>query len=186
MTKANVAMLIFGFIPAACQTGRAVPQKAAVEPPAVVSAFRDTAVSNVTLNDAQTFELRRPGQRYALRATLGRQRELWQAVRPRDYEFLLRVDCFCPEHRGWLLIEARRGQPLQAWDRAGKAAALSEWSTFNIDTLFEMLDRAADMDGVVQVAFDPRWHFPANVRTVRLPGPDAWTIIDARGLRPVR
>jgi hypothetical protein len=186
MTKANVAMLIFSFIPAACQTGRPVPQKAEVERPAVVSTFSDTAVSNVTFNDARTFELRRPGERYALRATLGRQRELWQAVRPHDYEFLLRVDCFCPEHRGWLLIEARRGQPLQAWDRAGKAAALSEWSTFSIDTLFEMLDRAAGMDGVVQVAFDPRWHFPANVRTVKLPGPDAWTIIDARGLRPVR
>ena len=186
MTKAIIAMLIFSCIPVACRAGRSAPQKAPVERPTLASTFRDTAVSNVTLNDAQTFELRKPGQRYALRATLRQKRELWEAVRPRDYEFLLRVDCFCPGHRGWLLIEARRGQPLHAWDRTGKAAALIEWNTFSIDTLFEMVDRAGDMDGVVQVAFDPRWHFPANVRTVRLPGPDAWTIIDARGLRPVR
>lgn len=183
ITAKVVALLIVSFIPAGCKSGRPVPQKAPVNT-AVVSTFRDTAVTSVTFDDASTFELRRPGQRDALRATLRRERELWRTVGPRDYQFLLRVDCFCPGQRGWLLIEARRGQPLRAWDRAGKPAALSDWNTFSIDTLFEMLDRAAGMDGVVQVAFDPRWHFPANVRTVRLPGPDAWTIIDARGLRP--
>lgn len=82
-------------------------------------------------------------------------------------------------------MEVRRTEPLRAWDRAGRTAALAAWNTFSIDDLFDMLERAVAMDGVVHVAFDPRWHFPADVRTVRLPGPDAWTVIDARGLRPV-
>lgn len=193
------ALLVFGFFLVGCKATRPVPERGPVVPvgvdtvrvevigprdtAAVVAIFRDTAVAAITFVDAQTFQLRSAGQRDALRAALRRERELWRASGPRDYQFLLRVDCFCPGRRGWLLIEARRGQPLRAWDRAGKSAPLSDWNTFGIDALFDMLDRAADMDGVVQVAFDPRWHFPANVRTVRLPGPDMWTIIDARGLR---
>ena len=147
--------------------------------------FGDTARVSVSLGEAREFQLSAPGQRDALRATLRRQRELWRVNRPRDYQFLLRVDCFCPGRRGWLLMEVRRTEPLRAWDRAGRTAALAAWNTFSIDDLFDMLERAVAMDGVVHVAFDPRWHFPADVRTVRLPGPDAWTVIDARGLRPV-
>lgn len=147
--------------------------------------FSDTARVSVSLRQAREFQLRAPGQRDALRATLRTQRELWRANKPRDYQFLLRVDCFCPGRRGWLLMEVRRAEPLRAWDRAGRAAAIVTWNTFSIDDLFDMLERAVAMDGVVQVAFDPQWHFPADVRTVRLPGPDAWTVIDARGLRAV-
>lgn len=151
----------------------------------VVAHFGDTTIVGIPFAGAREFPLRRPGQRDSLRATLRKERALWRAYKPRDYQFLLRVDCFCPGRRGWLLMDVRSGQPLRAWDRAGKPAALSDWNTFSIDGLFDMLERAVNMDGVVQVSFDPRWHFPADVRTVRLPGPDAWTIIDARGFRPM-
>ncbi len=110
---------------------------------------------------------------------------LWRAGSPRDYRFLLRVACFCPGVRGWLLMEVRSDRPLRAWDRTGNAVALTDWNTLSIDGLFDNLERSADRDGLVQVAFDPRWHFPAYVRTVALPGPDAWAIIEARGLRPI-
>src|SRR5688500_9977980 len=73
---------------------------------AVAAIFRDTAVVSAPFEGAQTFELRTPGQREALRATLRKERELWRAKRPREYQFLLRVDCFCPGRLGWLLIEA--------------------------------------------------------------------------------
>jgi len=88
--------------------------------------------------------------------------------------------------RGWLLMEVRRGQPLRAWDRAGRSAALSDWDTFSIDGLFDMLERSADHDAAVQVSFDPRWHFPTYIYTRALPGPDMWAVIEARGLRPRR
>jgi hypothetical protein len=38
---------------------------------------------------------------------------------------------------------------------------------------------------VVGVAFDPRWHFPVYIGTTRLPGPDNWSIVEARGLRRI-
>jgi hypothetical protein len=87
--------------------------------------------------------------------------------------------------RGWLLMEVRRGQPLRAWDRAGRSVALSDWDTFSIDGLFDMLERSADRDASVQVSFDPRRHFPTYIYTRALPGPDMWAIIEARGLRPI-
>jgi len=110
---------------------------------------------------------------------------LWRASSPPDYRFLVRTGCFCPGVRGWLLIEVRRGQPLRAWDRAGRSAPLSDWDTFSIDGLFDFLERSADRDAAVQVSFDPRWHFPTYVYTRALPGPDMWAVIEARGLRPI-
>ena len=185
MIRARV-LLVIGFLPVACH--RAVPIKPNAGVDRVVqdsALFKDTALVTVPFAEAPTFNLQTPSLRDSLRAVLRKERELWRAISPQDYRFWLRVACFCPG-RGWLLMEVRSNQPLRAWDRAGTAAALSDWNTFSIDGLFEHLERAADRDGVVQVAFDPRWHFPAYVRTVALPGPDAWTIIEARGLRPIR
>lgn len=178
---AVMSVAALAVIPVACRASGPVVEETA----GIVAHFGDTAIAGIPFAGAREFPLRRPGQRDSLRASLRREREQWRAYKPRDYQYLLRVDCFCPGRRGWLLIEVRDGHPLRAWDTAGKPAALSDWNTFSIDGLFDMLQRAVNMDGVVQVAFDPRWHFPADVRTVRFPGPDAWTIIDARGFRPL-
>jgi hypothetical protein len=82
------------------------------------------------------------------------------------------------------LIEARNGQPLRAWDKSGRSVALADWNTFSIDAFYDNLERTVDRDGEVQIAFDPQWHFPRYVRTVALPGPDAWSITEARAFRP--
>jgi len=81
-------------------------------------------------------------------------------------------------------MEVRAGQPLRAWDKAGNSAALT-WNTFSIDGLYDNLERSADINGQVQIAFDPRWHFPKYVYSVVLPGPDAWSTIEVRGFRPI-
>jgi hypothetical protein len=145
---------------------------------------RDTGLGTGTSAAARTFNLQAPGQRDSLLAVLKRERQLWRASRPRDYRFLLQVGCFCPGTRGWLVMEVR-GSELRARDRAGKPVPLTDWNTFSIDGLFDMLERSVDRDAVVQVGFDPRRHFPAYVRTVARPGPDAWTIIEAREWRPL-
>jgi Family of unknown function (DUF6174) len=192
-------LLVLGVFPVACHrtapvrknadVGPVIKDRAGVVAPitdtSVVALFKDTAVVSVFSTEGQTFKLQTPRQRQALHATLRKERELWQARKPRDYEFLLRVGCFCPGSRGWLLIGVRTSQPLRVWDRAGKPAALTDWNTFSIDGLFDNLERAADNDAEVQIAFDPHWHFPTFVRTVGLPGPDAWSIIEARALRPI-
>ena len=82
-------------------------------------------------------------------------------------------------------MEVKSGEPLRAWDTAGKSVPLTDWNTLSVDGLFDNLERNADGDSEIQIAFDPRWHFPTSVRTVTRPGPDTWGIIEARGLRPM-
>jgi hypothetical protein len=187
---ANLLMLTY--VTVACH--RAVPEtptpsqdvspgRIAEDTPGLLAFFNDTG-RVVTFPDARSFRLQMPGQRDSLRTALSRERALWRANSLSDYRFLLRAGCFCPGRRGWLLIEVHTGQPLRAWDRAGRSAPLSDWDTFSIDGLFDMVERSADRDAAVQVSFDPRWHFPTYVYTRALPGPDMWTTIEARGFRP--
>lgn len=183
---ALVGLLTLAIFPLACRRTAPVQRNAGgpvVKDTAVVAIFKEAPPIGVSPAKGRTFKLRDPGQRDSLRATLRKERALWRASNVRDYQFLLRIGCFCPGVRGWLLMEVRSSRLLRAWDSAGKPAALNDWSTFSIDGLFDHLEQMADIDGVVQVAFDPRWHFPAFVSTVRLPGPDTWGVTEARGLR---
>ena len=159
-------------------------QKAATADTSVTAIFKDTGSTRVFSAEGQRFKL--PEQRQSLRGLLKKERALWQAGKPRDYRFLLRVGCFCPGTRGWLLVEVRSGQPLRAWDKAGKSAALTDWNTFSIDGLYDNLEQSVERNGHVQIAFDPRWHFPRYIGTVTLPGPDAWSNTEVRGFRPIR
>jgi hypothetical protein len=208
MIKMTFSLLVFGVFLVACHKPAPVQSKIDAVPvikdtvnvvpvtkdtahlvtggdTAVVALFKDTAGVSIFSGEGRTFKLRTRAQRQSLHTILRKERELWRARKPRDYEFLLLVGCFCPGTRGWLLIEVRRAQPLRAWDRTGKSAALADWNTFTIDDLYNNLERGADSDGEVQIAFDQRWHFPKYVRTVTLPGPDTWSTIDVRGFRPI-
>jgi len=207
MTIALARLLVLGLVPLACHRAppvnrdagvravvkdTAVVKNTAVVKDAVVAKdsagvaafFKDTG-RVVSFPDARAFNLRTPGQRDSLRAVLKRERALWRARQPRDYRFLLRVACFCPGQRGWLLMEIRNGKLLRAWDNSSRAVALSDWNTHSIDGLFDNLERSVDRYGSVHITFDPRWHFPAYLSTVTLPGPDSWGIIEARGFRPM-
>jgi hypothetical protein len=146
---------------------------------------KDTIPANVLAAEGRIFQLQESGQREAFRATLRKERELWQARKTRDYRFLLRVACFCPGMRGWLLIEVRDGRPVRASDSAGKSVAITDWNTFSIDGLYDNLERSVDGSREVRIAFDPRLHFPTYVRTTALPGPDAWSIVEVREFRPI-
>jgi hypothetical protein len=144
--------------------------------------FADSGVGPVTAGGG-TFDLQIPGRRDSLRTVLANQRAAWETARPRDYRFLLRVQCFCPGQRGWLLMDVQ-GDALQAWDRSGRPVPLTDWNTLTVNGLFYMLDQAARRDALVEVGFDRRWHFPATVRTRARRVPDTWSIVEARGFRP--
>ena len=204
MIRARVGIALcvlsaLGVLPAGCHKAGRVQRSRDVAPvikdtarvvaplidPSVIALFRDTAGASVLPAEGQIFKLQTPAQRQSLRATIRKERELWQAGKPRDYRYLLRVGCFCPGTRGWLLMEVRSGQPLRAWDRTGKSVGLTDWNTVSIDGLYDNLERTAGINGEALIAFDPRWHFPRYVRSVTLPGPDAWSITEARALRPI-
>lgn len=150
----------------------------------VVEIFKDTAPARIFVEGAREFQLQTAAQRQAYRALVHSERKLWQANKPHDYQFLLRVDCFCPGTRGWQLMDVRSGQPLRAFDRNGKPAPITDWNTLSIDALYDNLERTADRNAVTRIAFDPRWHFPAYAQTSYLPGPDAWSIYEVRAFRP--
>ena len=185
---AVIGLSISGFIAGACRRTAPVERDAEVarvgkDTPTVVAVLDESARTRVSFPNARTFRLREPGQRDSLRATLRRERQLWRAGSVRDYEFLLRVDCFCPGKRGWLLMEVRSAQLVRASDNSGKSVPLNDWNTLSLEGLFDNLERKVNIDGVVEVAFDPRWHFPAYVNSIALPGPDRWGIIETRGFR---
>jgi hypothetical protein len=68
----------------------------------------------------------------------------------------------------------------------GRSATLTDWNTLSIDGLYDNLEHAADRNGEIQIAFDPRWHFPTYIRTNAARVPDAWGITDVRAFRPLR
>jgi hypothetical protein len=203
MTRARVGIALcvlsaLGVLPAGCHKAARVQRNGDVAPvikdtprvvapltdPSVIALFKDTAGASV-FPEGKIFKLQTPAQRQSLRATIRKERELWQAGKPRDYRYLLRAGCFCPGTRGWLLMEVRSGQPLRAWDGTGKSVSLTDWNTVSIDGLYDNLERSAGINGEVRIAFDPRWHFPRYVYSVSLPGPDTWSITEARALRPI-
>lgn len=185
---AVISLSILGLFAGSCR--RATPVKSdaqvarvAKDTAAVVAVLDEPARTRVSVPNARTFKLREPAQRDSLRAMVRRERQLWRAASVRDYEFLLRVDCFCPGKRGWLLMEVRSSRLVRASDNSGKSVSLNDWNTLSFEGLFDNLERKADIDGVVEVVFDPRWHFPAYVNSIALPGPDRWAIIETRGFR---
>jgi hypothetical protein len=196
---ALTALLVLGAVSVACHKSARVARDPDVAPvikdtarvvapltdTSVLLLFKDTTVAGVFTAPGQTLKWGLSGQRQSLLATLRKERALWQARKPRDYRFLVRSSCFCPGPRGWLLIEVRSGRPLRAWDRAGKSAPITNWDTFSIDGLYDNLERMADINGEVQIAFDSRWHFPRYVSEVARPGPDMWATIELRGFRPI-
>lgn len=187
--RISTGLLVLGFSSGACHRTAPVERKAEVDRVAkdtagVVAVFDEPARTSASVSKARTFKLREPGQRDSLRATVGRERDQWRATNLRDYQFLLRVECFCPGRKGWLLMEVRSGRLIRASDSTGKSVAFNE-NTLTIEGLFDNLEQKVDIDGVVDVAFDPRWHFPAHVSTIRLPGPDNWSIVEARGIRRI-
>ena len=151
----------------------------------VIAFFKDTASASAFNAEGEIFKPQIPGQRVSLHATVRKERALWQARKPSDYRFLLRVGCFCPGTRGWLLMEVRSGKLVRAWDTYGRSVPLTDWNTVSIDGLYDNLQRGLDNNGEVQIAFDPRWHFPKYFRTSGLQMPDSWSITEARALRPM-
>ena len=151
----------------------------------VTAFFKDTLPSQVFYARGRIFRPQEPTLRKEFVATLKRERGLWRSRMPSHYKYLLRVACFCPGIRGWLLIEVDNARVLRAWYPSGKSAELTDWNTISIDALYDNLERMGDKNFEVQIDFDPRWHFPTYTRTSGARVPDSWSIIDARALRPI-
>ena len=184
--RLHFSLLALGVLAVACHRRAATDNAAArVEPvrdTTQVKVFRDT-LRVESSSGARSFDLRKTGQRDSLRAAIKKERDLWRARGPRDYQFLLRVSCFCPGQKGWLLMEVKDRRLVRASDSNGKSVALTDWNTLSVDALFDHLEGWVGRNGSVEVVFDPRWHFPARVRTTTFPGPDQWSNTETRAFQ---
>jgi len=153
-------------------------------PSDVSAAFQDTGTTQFPPAGAREYDMRRPAQRDSLRAVIAKERAAWNALRPPAYRMLVRVSCFCPGQRGWLLVESRGGKPSHVWTRTGADVPLSEWSVLDVDAMFGSLQHSVESNSLIAVAFDSRWRFPSYVRSSMPPLPDTSSIIDTRALRP--
>lgn len=175
--------MAFTLIATGCH--RAVPDRAVPARENVPVRENIPSESGLSREGSRTFNLQTPGQRDSLRAEIKKHREMWRAGGARDYDFLLRISCFCPGQKGWVLLEVRGGQTVQAWNSDGRPAPLTRDHNYNIDGLFDLLERVADRYDVVEVGFENQWHYPVYIGTdVSLGRPDDWGVFEVRGFRP--
>lgn len=184
---------------AICACHRHAPNNDGVQPPpgndnqhvddapvdrAIAALFSDTTPSNALFAEGRDYKVLNATERQAMIAAVKKERALWQAAKPSAYRFLVRTDCFCPGPQGWLLVEVRPNQLLRAWDRTGRQVNARQWYTFTIDDLYDNLERVNNQQSQVQIAFDPRWHFPRYLRSSMI-YPDGWGITQIRGFKPL-
>lgn len=110
---------------------------------------------------------------------------MWRAGEAQDYDFQLRISCFCPGQEGWVLLEVRRGQVVRARNSSGRPVGLTQDNKYSMDGLFDLLERKADHDDVVAVGFDDRWHYPRYISSDRRVGlPDDWSLYEVQDFTP--
>jgi hypothetical protein len=178
-------LLLLASITLACRHRRSAEQASPPPPVGRVAAIdlSDTTVGVVHQTQARQFNLQRAGQRDSLRALIQREAARWRAANVRNYRFIGRVSCFCPDQRGWVATEVKDGQLSRAIDERGRLVPFTDWTVFTIDKWFQDLEQMADRVSSASLVFDAKWHFPAYVTTAHQM-PDGWGIHEIRGFRP--
>jgi hypothetical protein len=121
-----------------------------------------------------------------LREIQGR-RSVWRARGITDYSLRVTVGCFCPGGQTPAVLQVRGGLPVALRDTLGApAGAVREpWSRYTIDGLFDAAEEAARQDDVVEVRYDARAGYPAEIRGDRRVGrPDDWYWVRASHFTP--
>ena len=61
------------------------------------------------------------------------------------------------------------------------------WSLYSVEGLFDAVEQGAQRDDVVEVAYDPRYDYPAQIRgDLKVGLPDDWFWVRASRLTPSR
>ena len=128
-------------------------------------------------------------ERDSLLGELAVRREAWRVRQINSYRIQVAAGCFCPWPQTPAIIEVRRGRVVALFDTAGKSLGTPRepWSLYTVEGLFDAVEQAARNNDVVQVAYDPRYHYPAQVRgDLKIGLPDDWFWIKASRLTPRR
>jgi hypothetical protein len=106
------------------------------------------------------------------------RRVAWRARGITDYRVRIGMTCFCP-FLPPAILEVRGGIPVALRDSTGRRAGPPrEPYGYTIEGLFDLVERAARNDELVDVSYDPCLGYPASVR-VDPKGLDNWYSVTA-------
>jgi hypothetical protein len=100
------------------------------------------------------------------RERLQRNRDRWESLQIRDYDFDFDRSCFCPpEILDPVRIEVRAGEISRIVNlQTGETVQPQFFGWPTIDSLFAWTDRNFDVDYKLSITYDPTHHFPTRVQ----------------------
>lgn len=143
----------------------------------------------VTLHQRHSASALTAGERDSLLAELAAHRAAWRARHISDYQIVIAVGCFCPWPSHPAILAVRSGVPAALRDTLGKSmgAPQEPWSLYTVEGLFDAVEQGARRDDVFEVAYDPRYDYPAQIRSdMKIGLPDDWFWVRASRLTPAR
>jgi uncharacterized protein DUF6174 len=118
------------------------------------------------------------GDRDSLIREVEARRAAWRARAIADYRVRIAVRCFCPFSPP-AILEVRGGIPVALWDSTGHSAGRPrEHDAYTIEGLFDLIERAARNDELVEVSYAPCLGHPASIG-VDPKGLDNWYVVTA-------
>jgi Family of unknown function (DUF6174) len=177
MGKAGAAGLAL-LLAAACRGHAAPPLPLRLEPE-----------TQVTLPQRESTGALTRAERDSLLSGVAARRAAWRARHISDYQIEIAVGCFCPWPSHPAILEVRNGVAVALSDTLGKTMGkLREpWSLYTVEGLFDAAEQGARRDDVVEVAYDPRYDYPARIRgDLKVGLPDDWFWVKASRLTLVR
>ncbi len=128
-------------------------------------------------------------ERDSLLHDVAAHREAWRARHIGTYRIQIAVGCFCPWPSYPAILETRDGVAVALRDTTGKSlgAPREPWSLYTVEGLFDAVEQGARGNDVLEVAYDPSFGYPAQIRgDAKLGLPDDWFWIKASRLTPSR
>jgi len=177
MGKAGAAGLAL-LLAAACRGHAAPPLPLRLEPE-----------TQVTLPQRESTGALTRAERDSLLSGVAARRAAWRARHISDYQIEIAVGCFCPWPSHPAILEVRNGVAVALRDTLGKTMGKPRepWSLYSVERLFDAVEQGARRDDVIEVAYDPRYDYPAQIRgDLKVGLPDDWFWVKASRLTPVR
>ena len=118
-----------------------------------------------------------------------RRRDAWRSRHITDYLIEISVGCFCPWPQTPAILEVRGGVVVALKDTTGRSMGTPRepWSPYTVEGLFDAVEQAARRLDVLEVAYDPRYDYPAQLRgDAKIGLPDDWFWVRASRLTPIR
>jgi len=128
-------------------------------------------------------------ERDSLLREVAAHREAWRARHINTYRIQIAVGCFCPWPSYPAILETRDGVAVALRDTTGKSlgAPREPWSLYTVEGLFDAVEQGVRRDDVLEVAYDPSYGYPAQIRgDAKLGLPDDWFWVKASRLTPTR